>query len=981
VHQELKGEHTMTESTAQLIALLQKEIAGEVKPDRLHREIYSTDASDFRKTPMAVVLPKSLEDLRAIVQIAGRHGGALIPRGGGSSLSGQAVGEGIILDHSKYFNRILEFSCEERFVWVESGVVLDRLNAFLAPHGLMVGPDPASSCVATLGGMSGNNSTGSHSIKYGLTVDHVQEMEVVLADGSVAKLRAQDGDAMDRLSRRDNLEGRIHRHVAHILDDYAHDIESGYPKTWRNVAGYNLNRLQIQQRSGSGINLASLIVGSEGTLATISRIKLGLVPRPRRVRLMVLHFPRLDSALERVPLILEHHPSAVELMTYPTLKLAHDHAVIGPRLRQFVQGIPGAVLIVEFTADSESELADHAGRLEHRLHKDLYAEPIAHCLDNEAIGRVWSIRKSLVGIMASKPREAKRSGIIDDATVPVDRLISFTREVIAAGKKHGIDINFDAHASAGCLHMCPDLNLKTPEGLKCLELLARDVATIAIAHQGTTTGEHGEGLARSYFNKQLYGERLHRAFGELKAAFDPRNLFNPQKIVDGRTPWDPQWLKYYPGYRVPHAPQQTYFDFSHYNGFAGLVEMCNGMGFCRGQIHGTMCPSFRVTGDELHSTRGRANTLRAALTGDLGPDGLASDDLYAALDLCLECKACKAECAARVDMAKLKYEFLAHYQSHHGVPLRSRLFGALDLTGKIGAIAPGLTNFLYANKAVRRLIDRLLKVDRRRPLPEVAAEGFSRWFQRRGPSATPLRGPVILWDDCHIRHHQPGLGRDAVAVLEAAGFQVHCVAGLRCCGRPMISKGLLDQARDHARHNVERLLPHALAGTPIIGIEPSCIACFRDEYTDLISSHAARVVAANSFFIEEFLWNHVVRYGIKLPFAPARQPQTVLAHTHCYQKALGTAEHVLKLLTLLPDTNVEEIACGCCGMAGAFGYEKEHYDISMAIGEQALFPAIRRSDADTLITAAGTSCRQQIADGTGRRAEHPISVIAKSLIR
>jgi FAD/FMN-containing dehydrogenase/Fe-S oxidoreductase len=973
----------MTRKTAasDFINDLSSVIQGEVHADRLTREIYSSDASDFRRVPAAVVVPRNIDDIIAAIQTARRHEAPLIARGGGSSTSGQVVGTGLIVDHSKYLNRILELNVEERWAWVEAGVVLDRLNFELARHGLMIGPDPSSSPVATLGGMAGNNSTGAHSIRYGLMVDHVLEMEVVLADGSRVRLNPKDADAIRFMAGQNSMEGRIYREIPRLLDAYGPEIETRYPKTWRNVAGYNLNRLRADRIAGGGLNLASLIVGSEGTLAFITRIKLRLVDKPRRVRLMVLHFNGLNEALEKVPLILESRPAAVELMTYPILKLAHDHAALGPRLRTFLQGLPGAILIVEFAGAASAEVANQAVTLQRRLHKDGYDQHIAHCVSDEEVARVWSIRKAVLGLGVSNPAKPKRTGIIDDAAVPVESLISFTRQVSQASRQYGIDIGFDAHASAGCLHMNPEIDLRTAQGMKSLELLSRDIMAIAISLGGTTTGEHGEGLARSWCNPLLYGPRLHQAFREVKDLFDPDNRLNPGKIVNGSEPWArTDWFKWHPDYRTPHAPRRTFFDFSAYSGYAGLVDMCNGQGICRGTVHGSMCPSFRVTGDELHSPRGRANALRAALTGELGTDGLTSREAYRALDLCLECKACRTECSTRVDMAKLKYEFLAHYQARRGVPLRSRLFAALPHSGRIGGVAPKLTNRIYQLAAFRRLLDRTVGIDQRRELPSIAPVSFQRWFRQRPQRPTAGRPRVILWDDCHISHHQPALGRDAVRILEAAGFEVICIRQRKCCGRPLISKGLLNQARDNARHNVRHLLPHAQDGVPIIGVEPSCIACFRDEYPDLLRSEESRKVAAQSFFFEEFLCGLADRGQLSLNFAIPTRPRRILLHTHCYQKAFGTAANVVGMLQLLPDTQVREIAAGCCGMAGSFGYEKEHYDVSMAIGEQVLFPAIREAAAHTIIAAAGTSCREQIKNGTRRRARHPVSILAEALV-
>ena len=967
------------QETQELVHELEQAMGGEVRADRLTKQLYSTDASDFSQIPVGVVIPRDVDDIQAAMEIAARRGIAVIPRGGGSSLSGQTVGTGLIIDHSKYLDKILEINADEKWVRVESGVVLDCLNAALAPHDLMVGPDPASSPVATLGGMAGNNSTGSHSFRYGMIADHILEMEVVLSDGSKALFDAKDGAAMDALARQDSLEGRLYQQIPQLLDQYREDINTGYPKTWRNVAGYGLNRLVDAQAGGAPFSLAPLIAGSEGTLAAITQLKLALVPRPKTINLMILHFPKVQQALEMVPAILEHQPAAAELMTSPSIMLADNHPGFRFQLRQFVQGNPGAILIVEFAEQSQAELDHRLETFKTWLAQQGYGEPITHCATARQIGNVWQIRKSVLGLLLSKPGDDKPVWIIDDATVPVDRLADYTQDVVAAGKKFGIDINFDAHASAGCLHMGLDLNLKTREGLRRLELLSKEIMDIAIGHDGTTTGEHGEGLARSYFTEQLYGPRIYEAFKSVKAAFDPDHRLNPSKIIDPIEPWDTSWLRYSPSYHTPLAPGHTFLDFNDYGGYAGLVEMCSGLGVCRSMVAGTMCPSYRVTKDELHTTRGRANALRAAMTGRLGAEGLASQELYQAMELCLECKACRNECVSKVDVAKLKYEFLAHYQARHGVPLRSRMFGAMALTNAAGSKVPGIANALYKNKTFRRILDQVVNIDQRRELPLLADETFQQWFKRRPAPPSAPRGPVILWDDCHISYHEPDIGVAAVNILEAAGYEVKLIKGRRCCARPMISKGLLKQARANARHNVRLLREYARKNIPMVGIEPSCIACFRDEYPSLIQSQDADLVARQAFFFEEFVTDLADGGKLDLPFNNGHGPQTVKLHTHCYQKAFGTAAKVVAMLNLMPDTTIEEVDSGCCGMAGSFGYEKEHYHISMAIGEQALFPSVRAASKDTIIAAAGTSCRQQIKDGTGRKAVHPIVVLAQAL--
>ncbi len=968
-------------SAEELVQELRKIVRGEVRFDLLTRHLYSTDASDFQKLPVGVVIPKDTDDICAAVELAGRFQVPVIPRGGGSSLSGQTIGIGLVIDHSKYINRILKVNVEERWAEVESGVVLDVLNQRLMRDGLMVGPDPSSSAVATIGGMAGNNSTGSHSFKYGMFADHLYDLEAVLSDGRKTQFNEKNLADLGYLANLEGVEGMVYRKIPEILKRYQYHIQNGYPKIWRNVAGYGLNRVLKGVSLRNSLNLALLIAGSEGTLAGITRVRLGLVSRPIKIRLMILHFDNLSTSLELVPRILEHNPSAVELMSYPVLKAAHDHAVFRSRLERFVDGLPGAILVVEFAGNDQTEIDDQVEKLQKSLKRDGYKNTINHCTTHGEIAEVWNLRKSVLGLLVSAPGDKKPIWVIDDASVPVENMVDYTEAAIKMGKQHKTHINFDAHASAGCLHMGMTLNLREEEDLKRMEVLSKEIMRIAIAHEGTTTGEHGEGLARSYFNEQLYGPELHRAFKEVKAAFDPHNLFNPLKIVDAIEPWDREWLEYHPDYKTPLAPEETYFDYSHWGGFQKLVEMCNGQGTCRSQVAGAMCPSYRVTREEKDSTRGRANTLRSAMTGQLGEEGLSGKAVYEALELCLECKACREECSSRVDMAKLKYEFLAHYQAKHGTPLRSRLFGSMPVSSEIASKAPGVSNFIYRNPLFRELLDRTLKIDKRRQLPLLASETFRSWFKHHKSACNRAGKQVVLWDDCHLTYHEPEIGVAAVEVLEAAGFEVQLVDSIKCCGRPMISKGLLKEAKSAALHNVEALVPFARRDIPIIGVEPSCIACMRDEYPDLLQSDEARLVAEHSFFFEEFLTDLEDANELNLPFAETGFKKEIKVHTHCYQKAFGTAERVVRMLKLVPAAVVEEIRSGCCGMAGSFGYEKEHYEISMAIGEQSLFPAVRSSNPKTIIAAAGTSCRQQIKDGTGKKAKHPIAVLAAALKR
>jgi len=965
------------EASQELYQHLKHTLQGEVRFDPLYRQLYSTDASCYRIVPAGVVIPRSAEDVQAVVEAANLYQASLVPRGGGSSLSGQAIGQGLVIDCSRWLNQVIAINPEESWVEVEAGLTLDQLNLVLQAYGLMVGPNPASGTVATLGGMAANNSTGSHSIRYGLMIDHVLQMEVVLSDGRRCILGPKSATEAAALAKKPGLEGELYRQVPALLEHYRSDIATGYPRTWRNVAGYALNRMLSDQEAGRPLNLASLVVGSEGTLAVILNLKLHVVPCPAFTHLAVLHFDDLQRALEQVPWILEHNPSAVELIDHIIIRQARLHPAFRLRLERFISGDPQAVLVVEFSGDQRESLAAQAMELERHFRLQGCRGEVVHCSSPESIENVWGIRRDVNGLLLSQPGDERPLSIVDDVAVPLDQLASYAAEVQATCREAGAEVNLDGHASAGCLHMNPAVNLKTKGGLRQMQAISEAVMEIAIRHDGTTTGEHGEGLARSYYNEQLYGPRLHQAFRQVKALFDPGNRLNPGKIIDGPLPWQPELLRFNPEYRTPLAPSPTYFDYAQFRSYAGLVEMCNGQGLCRSLGSGVMCPSYRVTRDEMHSTRGRANALRAAMTGALGPEGMTSGELHEALDLCLECKACKRECSSLVDMTRLKSEFLANYQAKHGVPLRSRIFAHIASLNRLASWAPVLSNRAFRNPLIRSLLDNLLGIDRRRTLPQIARHTFRDWYKSHPRPDSSPNGPVILWDDTYLSYNEPAIGIAAVRVLEAAGYEIRLVEDRLCCGRPMISKGLLKEARQHAAHNIARLAPLAAQGIPIVGLEPSCLATFRDEYPALLPGEAARQVAENSFFIEEFVTRAAQQEKMPLPVVSSGETRHILVHGHCYQKALATSSPLLEMLRLVPGASVEEIPSGCCGMAGAFGYEKEHYDLSMSCGEERLFPAVRAASDKTIIAAAGVSCRQQIWDGTGRRAVHPIQVLAE----
>lgn len=960
---------------------LRKVVRGGVCFDKIHRYLYSTDASAYQIMPLGVVMPLDADDVSAVVEIVSRFDVPITARGGGTSLSGQAIGPGVVIDYSRYMDHISEINVEEQWVQVEPGVVVDNLNGALRQYGMMLGPDPASSASATIGGVVGNNAAGSHSIQYGMTLDHVKDVEVVLADGSQVFLSPQNLTSVLSLSKKETLEGKLYREIPALIETYREDIMTSYPKVWRNVAGYNLNRILADMQAGRPLNLASLIVGSEGTLANVVSARLKIVQRPRVNHLVILHFETLKATLESVPRVLESKPVAVELLNRFMLDLTRQNAKFGPIQDLFVRGNPEAILIVEFSGEKEAVVQAQVKTLETILVKMKYQQPLVQITDPDNIANVWMVRKAQLGLISSKRGDEKPVSFMDDAAVPVEELYDFATEVDQVCRDEGTEASFTAHASVGCLHITPVVNLKTVEGLNRMRRLSEAIAGIAIAHHGTSSGEHGEGISRGYLNEKVFGPRLHQAFITLKTIFDPQDRMNPGKILNTPLPWDPQYLRINPEYKTPLAYKNTYFDFSIDRGFSGAVEMCNGQGTCRRLDVGLMCPSYRVKRDEQSATRGRANILRAAMTGKLGLDGMTSREVYELLDLCLMCKACKKECPSLVDMAKLKSEFLAHYYEKHGMPLRNLAFGYIGTINHLAGLVPGLANWGYNNSILRNAMESIIGIERQRKMPLLASQSFQHWFYHRKTPPLGERGIVIFWDDCFTSYNTPEIGQAAVRVLEAAGYEVRILKDRHCCGRPMISKGLLKQAKRNAAHNVDLLAPYAAQGISIVGVEPSCITSFRDEYPDLVDNKAAQIVADHCFFIDEFITNLAKRAELNLSFKQVKNKRKILLHGQCIQKSSssGTAP-AMEMLRLLPEVEVEEIPSGCCGMAGSFGFEKEHYQMSMAIGEQILFPEIRAAALDTIIAAMGTSCRGQITDGTGRQALHPIMIMAENLL-
>ena len=959
---------------------LRKVIRGDVRFDAGSKLLYSTDASMYQMEPVGVVIPRDADDVQAALELARKNGVALLPRGGGTSLTGQTVNYALVLDFSRYMNTVLEVNREEKWARVQPGVVQDELNHHVRPLGLLFGPDTSTSNRATVGGMLGNNSGGSHSIAYGLTVDHVIEITALLADGTRAVFGELTPSEFEARCRRPGLEGDIYRETARIRDQYREEIAARYPAQWRRVAGYNLNELigvSVRPHSLAGggngaprpFSMARLVTGSEGTLVTILEAKMRLVDRPKRTALDVIHFRDIQEALECSQSILETDPYAVELTDKMILDLARGNIEQSKRMG-FVQGDPAAILIVEYAGDDEAEVRAKVEALEARRQRDRFGYATHVALDPAEQQSIWKLRKAGLGLLFGTHGDAKPLAFVEDTAVEPKNLAQFVtrfREIFA---RHGVDGAYYGHCSVGCLHIRPAINIKTARGIEQVKSIADEITDLVVEFNGTISSEHGDGRARSPFLERMYGPTIMQAFRELKRAFDPDNRMNPGNLV--ASPAVTEHLRYGAGYKTWEPI--TLLDFSHQGGYAAAVEMCNGVGECRKKLEGTMCPSYMATKDEEHSTRGRANALRAVLSGKLPPSEFTGKRLYEVMDLCLECKGCKAECPANVDMAKMKYEFLHHYYKANGLPLRNRLFGRIGEMNALGARMPGLFNWISNLAPSRWLLERVAGIDRRRPLPPLASETFARWFRRRPVTATAPRGEVVLFDDTFVTYNAPWIGQAAVQFLEKAGYRVVLV-DRKCCGRPMISKGMLEEARENSRWNVAQLAPYAKRGVPIVGLEPSCLLTLRDETVDLVRTDDARTVAKQTFLFEEFLARERSR-GLELTFRG--NGKRALLHGHCHQKAMvGTAPTVGALRWAGFD--VTEVDSGCCGMAGSFGFEREHYDISVSLGNRRLAPAVKAAAADTVVVAPGVSCRQQIEHLAGRRAKHPAEVLWESL--
>lgn len=958
---------------------------GELLTDPFSRALYATDASIYQQDPLLVALPKEPEDLEVLVNACRQCEVPLTARGGGTSLAGQTVGRGVAVDTSKYLNRLLRVVPEEGWAEAEPGLVLNDLNSALKAQGLMFAPDPATAEHACVGGVVANNSSGTRSIRYGKTVDHVEGLSVLCGQGELHHFKSMDRERLAKTLQAQTRTGELVRGLVSATKSNAELITSRYPKLLRRVTGYNFDEMlrglcavgyDLPEFDGlraplappiRAFNPASMIVGSEGSLGLITRAKLRLTPRPNFTGLVVSHYKSLKEALLGNALLLTTGPSASELLDKMVLSLAAQQMSIS-RLMGFLQGEPEAVVITEYSADTESELNDKLAKVQKTLSKKSasFAQPSFTTEQDKT--QIWRVRKAGLPLLLGLQGAKKPVAFIEDTAVDPSRLVEYVERFDAVVKEHDTSAAYYAHASVGCLHIRPLLDLKDESDIKKMESLSEQVSDLVMEFEGSMSGEHGDGLARGLWNEKQFGSALYEVFRETKKLFDPTNIMNPGKVVD--SPPMTETLRYGADYETMEL--RTELDWSAEGGFGAAVELCNGAGVCRKTNRGTMCPSFMVTRDEEHSTRGRANLLRNVISGRIPHEALRSKRLHQAMDLCIECKACKSECPSSVDVGKMKFEFLAQYYKTHRIPLRTQMFGRADLISRFGSALAPVSNWIL-NSPLKPIINHVAGVAQERSFPTFARQNFWDWWRRRhSPKSSPNQPRVVLFVDTFNGYNEPWVAQSAVRVLERLGYAV-TIADRTCCGRPMISKGLSDQARLHAVDNINRLRRFIADEVPIVGLEPSCILSFRDDYFSLVDDPDLEPLSKLCMTMGEFLQDK------QLPLSEGAPP--LLLHGHCHQKALVGTGPSVEVLKQLPGVDLEEVDSGCCGMAGSFGYEKEHYEISKAMAYRKLIPAaesIHRRGGR--VVAAGVSCRQQIRSFTNRVALHPVEVLAAHLM-
>ena len=966
-----------------LAARLRREIEGDVLFDPFTRGRYSTDASHYQIEPIGVVIPRTEADITCVIGIAAEENLPILPRGAGSSQCGQTIGQAIVIDVSRYLNRVMDFSPEQKTVTVQPGIALDQLNAFLKGKGLMFMVDVSTSNCATIGGMAGNNSCGARSIHYGTMRDNVHAIDAVLADANTHHFGEISWDI-------DQLQGHpayrlLAKELVLLGTQEANEIRSRFPTLMRRVGGYNLDALVrgfSNRPGGENINLAHLLVGSEGTLAFSTRLHLKLHRIPVHKVLGICHFPTFYQAMASTQDIVTLNPTAVELVDRTMIELAKDIPLFRPTIKRFVHGDPEALLLVEFAGNNKDVLLEKLVRLQELMGDLGLPEAVVEATDNEIQQAIWEVRKSGLNIMMSMKGDGKPISFIEDCAVPLEDLADYTDRLTHVFEKYGTKGTWYAHASVGCLHVRPVVNLKEPDGARKMRAIAEEAFAMVREYKGSHSGGHGDGLVRSEFHEVMFGSRMVRNFEKLKKLFDPYGLFNPGKIVHPPKMDDRSLFRFKPGYAV--LPIQTGLDWSEWGGFGAAAEMCNNNGACRKSDANVMCPSFRITGEEKDLTRGRANSLRLALSGQLGQEALTSPEMYETMQLCVGCKGCRRECPTGVDMSRMKIEFLYQYHRKHRLTLREKLIAHLPRYASWASRFAPLLNLRDQSTFLAYLSESILGLSRWRPLPTWRRDYFNE--HTTNPPNDSSKSLVLLADTFNT-YFEPENVYAAKRVLEASGFQVHLPQPVEgpgdqralCCGRTYLAAGQVDEAKREMHRTLTTLQPFINAGIPVVGLEPSCLLTLRDEFLSVLpSKEETQRLAESSFLLEEFLMREHEAGKLHLSLNPLPQKQ-VLLHGHCHQRAFGAMSATQRALELIPSLEVDTVGSSCCGMAGAFGYQAENYSISMQMAELALLPAVRKTDRETLIVANGTSCRHQIAVGAKRQALHVAQVLEKAL--
>ena len=959
-----------SEAEAQALARhLAREMRGGAAGDRFTRARYAADASIYQIMPLAVAYPRDETDLATALAIAREHEVAVIARGGSTSQNGQPIGRGLILDFSRHFNDVLEMRPSERKAMVRPGLVLERLNTELKKHGLFFPVEPSTASRCTLGGMAGNNSSGARSLRYGKMSDNVIAIEAMFGDGE----RFRFGPEGAEPKRAEALA----LSMARLADSERAEIDARFPKLLRRVGGYNLDSLL-----SAPANPASLLVGSEGTLALTTSLTLALSPLPGQRVLGICQFSTFRSAMELTRHLVALGPTAVELIDHNILVLGADIPLFRRTLEKMTRGNPDCLLVVEFAGDDRAGLARDLARLDEVMADHGFANSVVPIVDDAVQREIWEAREACLNIMMSMKGDAKPVSFIEDCAVPLEHLADYTEAIEAVFARHGTRGTWYAHASVGCLHVRPILDLKQAQGLAALRAIAEEACDLVQRFKGSHSGEHGDGISRSEMHERMFGTRLVKAFETVKDAFDPEGRLNPGKIVRPYRMDDPALMRFPPGY-VTAEPRPAALDWSDWGSFGAAVEMCNNNGTCRKLAQGAMCPSYRATRDEAHLTRGRANTLRLALSGELGPEAFTSPEMKQTMSLCVSCKACRRECPTGVDMARMKIEFLHHYHARHGLPFRERLIAYLPRYAPWLAKLRHLANLGSDIPGGPALLEKLTGLARQRPLP--------RWqppWKEAGPSSSPdaVRGDgrdIILFGDTFNRYFEPDNLAAAAFVLDNLGYRLHrpSVPGRPlCCGRTFLTMGLVKEARAEMRRTLEALAPFIARGARLVGLEPSCLLTLRDEASVLLTREEAASFAAAARLFEEALVEDLGASWLKLDLRD-QQGRIAWLHGHCHQKAFNAMGAVGALLERLPGLQVRAIDSSCCGMAGAFGHQAETFGLSMRMFDLALGPVLRHRAPEDIVLADGFSCRRQIADGAGAEAMHVARYLASILRR